>query len=208
MFYLQNMMMNLKFLKWPISIIVLGITLSGCFQSDYTRLVKSELAKGVRYDSLLLGIRFGDSRDDFYGKCFDLNKQQLVREGPGNTAVQYMFTDSIVHAKPTEIRLLFMPKYDEKNIITEMNMEFSYREWTPWVPELQSDTLKVKTMEILMEWYKGNEFVIAHVQDTEQFVKLDGNRRVVIYKLDPERVVVKVQDILHPMFRHSITTGE
>jgi hypothetical protein len=59
-----------------------------------------------------------------------------------------------------------------------------------------------------MEWYKGNEFVIAHVQDTEQFVKLDGNRRVVIYKLDPERVVVKVQDILHPMFRHSITTGE
>jgi hypothetical protein len=202
------MMMNLKFLKWPISIIVLGITLSGCFQSDYTRLVKSELAKGVRYDSLLLGIRFGDSRDDFYGKCFDLNKQQLVREGPGNTAVQYMFTDSIVHAKPTEIRLLFMPKYDEKNIITEMNMEFSYREWTPWVPELQSDTLKVKTMEILMEWYKGNEFVIAHVQDTEQFVKLDGNRRVVIYKLDPERVVVKVQDILHPMFRHSITTGE
>ncbi|MDZ7649951.1 MAG: hypothetical protein U5K54_24030 [Cytophagales bacterium] len=188
--------------------LVLGITLSGCFQSDYTRLVKSELAKGVRYDSLLLGIRFGDSRDDFYGKCFDLNKQQLVREGPGNTAVQYMFTDSTVHAKPTEIRLLFMPKYDEKNIITEMNMEFSYRGWTPWVPELQSDTLKVKTMEILMEWYKGNEFVIAHVQDTEQFVKLDGNRRVVIYKLDPERVVVKVQDILHPSVQHSITTGE
>lgn len=208
MFYLQNMMMNSRFIKYSISLIFLGTTLIGCFQSDYTRLVKSELAKGVRYDSLLLGIRFGDTRNDFYGKCFDLNRQQLVREGPGNTSVQYMFTDSVVHSRPTEIRLLFMPKYDEQDIITEMNMEFSYRGWAPWVQELQSDTLKAKTMQILMNWYKGNDFVMAHIQNTDQPVKVDGNRRIVIYKLDPERVVVKVQDILHPMFRHSITTGE
>jgi hypothetical protein len=104
--------------------------------------------------------------------------------------------------------LLFMPSYDDKDVITEMSMEFRYQGWTSWNLELQSDSLKVKVMELLRVWYKGNEFVTAHIQDTEQFVKVDGNRRILIYILDPQRVVVKVQDILHPMFQHSITSGK
>jgi len=194
-------------MKYPISLVLLIIFFSGC-QSDYTKLVKSELAKGVRQDSLLLGINFGDTRDQFYGKCFDLNKQRLVREGPGNNSVQYLFTDSLVHKKPTEIQLLFMPSYDDKVVITEMSMEFRYQGWTSWNLELHSDSLKVKVMELLMLWYKGNDFVTAHIQDTEQFVKVDGNRRILIYILDPQRVIVKVQDILHPMFQHSITSDK
>jgi hypothetical protein len=194
-------------MKYLISLILLTILFSAC-QSDYTKLVKSELAKGVRQDSILLGIYFGDTRDQFYGKCFDLNKQRLVREGPGNTSVQYSFTDSLVHKKPTDIRLLFMPKYDDKNVITEMDMEFRYQGWTSSNLELYSDSLKVKVMELLMLWYKGNDFVTAHIQNTEQFVKVDGNRRILIYILDPQRVVVKVQDILHPMFQHSITSDK
>ena len=116
---------------FPIKVIMLSVVLSGCFQSDYTKLVKSELAKGVRQDSLLFGIRFGDSQNDFYGKCFDLNKQRLVTQGPGNNSVQYIFTDSLVHDQPTEMRLLFFPNYDESQKIVEMNMELSYPAWAP-----------------------------------------------------------------------------
>ena len=198
------MTMIWRCLLFPIKVIVLSVVLTGCFQSDYTKLVKSELAKGVRQDSLLFGIRFGDSRNDFYGKCFDLNKQRLVTQGPGNNSVQYIFTDSLVHDKPTEMRLLFFPNYDESQKIVEMNIELSYPAWAPWNKAYQSDGLKVKAMELLMLWYKGNEFVMADVNNSNMPVKLDGNRRLLIYNKDAQSVVVKAQDIMHPKFKHSI----
>lgn len=191
-------------IQYPIKMAIFSVVLTGCFESDYTKLVKSELAKGIREDSLLLGIKFGDTQNDFYGKCFDLNKQRLVSQGPGNNSVQYLFKDSLVHDKPTEMRLLFFPNYDEKQKIAEMNMEISYPGWAPWNKAYQSDSLKEKTLELLMLWYKGNEFVTANVNDVKMPVKLDGNRRLLVYTKDAQSVVVKVQDITHPRFKHSI----
>lgn len=193
-----------RYINCPISFLCLIFLFAGCFQSDYTKLVKSELAKGVREDSLLLGINFGDTRNDFYGKCFDLNKKHLVTQGPGNASVQYLFNDSVVHDGLTPMRLLFYPNYDEKGVIAEMSMEFSYPAWAPWNRALQSDSLKLRTMELLMNWYKGNEFVTADVNNAAMPVKLDGNRRVLVSIKDAQSVSVKVQDILHPKFKHSI----
>ena len=185
---------------------MLSIILTACFQSDYTRMVKSELAKGVRQDSILLGIKFGDTRDIFYGKCFDLNRAKLVTQGPGNRSVQYLFTDSVVHTQPTPMRLLFSPNFDQKEEIAQMNMEFTYPAWAPWNKQYQSDSLEVKVIELMMQWYQGNEFVMAELNDTTSLrAKVDGNRRLLIEKPDAQRVVVKVQNILHPAFRHSIT---
>ncbi len=198
------MMMSWKSLKLHVSIAAIAIVCTACFQSDYTKMVKGELEKGVRKDSLLFSIKFGDTRNEFYGKCFDLNKQRLVTQGPGNTSVQYLFTDSAVHKKPTEMRLLFYPLYDEKEAIIEMDMELSYPGWAPWNRALQSDSLKVKAMQLLMRWYNGNEFVTANVNDQPMSVKVDGNRRVLVYVKDAQSVAIKVQDILHPKFKHSI----
>ena len=94
-------------IKYSISLILLGTIFNGCFQSDYTKVVKSELAKGVRRDSILLGMHFGDTRNEFNGKCFDLNKTHIVSQGEG-FSVQYLFTDSLVHQEPTPIKLLFL----------------------------------------------------------------------------------------------------
>src|SRR5687768_8716741 len=198
------MMMNLKYIRSFASGVIIFALLTGCFQSDYTKMVKSELGKGVRNDSLLLTIRFGDTRNDFYGKCFDLNRKHLVTQGPANTSVQYLFYDSVVHKNPTQLRLLFFPEYDEKESIAEMNMELSYPGWAPWNRALQSDSLKDKAKQLLMHWYGGNEFVTADVNEAPMDVKVDGNRRVLLYVKDAQTVSVKLQDILHPKFKHSI----
>ena len=192
-----------KSLKWLPTAFLFSLVTAACFQSDYTKLVKTELERGVREDSLLFGIRFGDTRQDFYGKCFDLNKQRLVTQGPANTSVQYLFTDSAVHDRPIEMRLLFFPDYDEHEKIAEMDMEFSYPGWAPWNQALQSEQLKEKTRQLLMRWYHGNDFVTAQVNDSPMLVKLDGNRRILLYVKDAQSVAVKVQDILHPRFKHS-----
>lgn len=168
-------------------------------------MVKEELAKGIRQDSILLGLNFGNSRNEFYGRCFDLNKQKMVSQGPDNSSVQYIWTDSLVHEEPTEIRLLFYPGFDDYDKISSMDMEFSYLAWAPWNAELQSDSLILKVKELLLMWYKGNDFVIAKDGELEFPVKVDANRRVLILPKDAQTIKVLVHDILHPNFMHSVT---
>lgn len=198
-------MMKQNSTELKISLFLLVQLLVSCFQSDYTKLVKSELAKGVREDSILLGIQFGDTREMFFKKCMELNKRKLATQGSSGLRVQYLFTDSTIHKVPTEIKLLFSPDFDDKNIISEMNLEFSYTGWAPWNRHLQADSLEPKVLKILDFWYKGNDFIIADIGDSKIPVKLDANRRLMLKKLDEQTVLVKVQDILHPRFRHSIS---
>lgn len=200
------MMMRWRYLRSITSFLFLVMLLDACVQSDYTKLVKSELAKGIRQDSILLGIRFGDTRNEFFGKCFDLNKQHLVSQGPRGIAVQYLYTDSLVHEQPIQIKLLFSPSFDQNDTLSDMDLEFSYQAWAPWNRELQSDSMKIKVMRLLMLWYKGNEFISIKMDTAKIPIKLDGNRRLMIYTVDTQSVIVRVQDILHPKFRHSISS--
>jgi hypothetical protein len=201
-------MINWRSIKYFPAIVLCSAVCIGCFQSDYTTLVKSELAKNVRRDSVLLGISLGETRNVFYGKCFDLNKLKLITPGHGNSSVMYLFTDSVFHEKPTELRLLFYPTFDKQDIIAEVKMEFSYPGWAPWNRSLQSDSLRQKVEKLLMHWYKGNDFVDAHINERTVPVKVDGNRRITVNVEDAQTVQVRVQDLLHPYFMHSITRNE
>ena len=201
-------MINWRSIKYFPAILICSIVCSGCFQSEYTRLVESELAKNVRKDSVLLGISLGETRNVFYGKCFDLNKLKLITPGQGNASVMYLFTDSLFHNRPTTLRLLFYPTFDQEDIIAEVKMEFNYPGWAPWNRGLQSDSLKQKVEKILMHWYQGNDFVTAHVSETEMPVKVDGNRRITLNVKDAQTVQARVQDLRHPYFMHSITRDD
>jgi hypothetical protein len=182
-----------------------GLFAAGCFESDYTKLVRQELGRNIRMDSVVLGINLGDTREEFYGKCFDLNKDSLVTQGPDGATVQFFFSDSLFHDKPTPIRLLFIPRFDPADTIAEINMEYSYVGWAPWNRHLQSDTLFRKVQRMLLHRYGGNEFVFPEIAGNRTPVKVDGNRRMIVYVKDERNVVVKVQDLLNNMFKHSIS---
>jgi hypothetical protein len=195
-------MTNWRFLKLWSSYILILLSITACTRSEYTRMVTAELASGIRQDSILLGLSLGDSRNEFYGTCFDLNKQQIIHQGPVSASVQYNFIDSLVHDIPTPIRLLFYPGFDEEEIITDMEMEFSYAGWSPWNTDMQSDRLKEKILVLLELWYKGNRFVKAEIKNVDMDVKVDGNRRILVFIIDEQNVGVKIQDILHPRYKH------
>src|SRR6267142_6490051 len=165
------MTMNWKFTKYPISFFVLSIFLTSCIQSEYTKMVEAELAKGVRHDSILLGIHLGETQKEFRDECFALNRKHLTTEGPG-FYVQYVFADSLFHKGPTSIRLLFRPDFDKNDKISDMDVKFDYVAWAPWNRQYQSDSLRVKVIKMLERWYKGNKFVIAHVGGKDIPVKV------------------------------------
>jgi len=186
-----------------ISVLSLVVINNSCIESDYTRLVKSEIGKEVRYDSLLLGIGFNDTRKEFYQRCFELNKEKLVSQGPSNASVQYDYVDSVRHDPRRSVRLLFYPKFDKGNLLNHMDLEFSYLGWAPWNKSYQSDVLLPVVKETIMEWYGGNDLITAEINGQEVPVKIDGNRRMIIYIKDTQSVIVRIQDLTHPKFKHS-----
>ena len=80
--------------------------------------------------------------------------------------------------------LSFFPTFDEKQKLTGLDLRFNYEGWAPWNRDLQSDRLLEKVKPLLMKWYGGNDFVTAHLKEKDIPVKLDGNRRIMVYDIN------------------------
>lgn len=170
---------------------ILALALGACQESEYQRLVKAELASGVRHDSIMFGINFGDSSKEFYTKCWELNKEGMISHGPKNMNVQY----TIRNPKGSDIAMMFYPAYDSNGGINKMDLEFSYIAWSPWNKQLQADQLLPVVKDTLERWYPGNRFVKMPLESDTIFVKIDGNRRISMKSDGKINVLVKMIDM-------------
>ena len=162
----------------------------GCSQaSEYKRMEARELASGERHDSLFLGIYLGMSSKDFYAHCWEMNKKQLIKEGMNNSSVQYI---------PRELKhpgkMYFYPKLWEDKIY-EMPIVFSYDAWAPWNKELFADSLQQDVRRMFEAWYGEGFIEISHPKRGVAFVKMDGNRRISIWKEDDQQVRASFTDV-------------
>ena len=169
----------------------IALALGACQESEYQRLVKAELASGVRYDSLMFGVNFGDSSKDFYAKCWELNKTGVISHGPKNMNVQY----TIENPDGSDIAMLFYPAYDTNGAIKKMDVEFSYKAWSPWNVDYQADQLLPVIRDTLENWYPGNPFMELPSQSDTILVKVDGNRRISMKSDGKRNVLVKMIDM-------------
>lgn len=76
-------------MNFRVYILILLIMLVSCTESKYSKLVKTEMSKNIVNDSLLFGMKFGDSKQDFYDKCWKLNNEGIIMQGPSNEFVRY-----------------------------------------------------------------------------------------------------------------------
>ena len=177
---------------WFLPILIFGIVVTGCTpKARYERRLKRELASGVRYDSIFMGIYFGMSQIDFYTHCWTLNKHGLIRQGPSNTTVEYVMKGELKF--PATMN--FYPTFKDAKIV-EVPVEFKYTGWAPWNKKLSADSLQAD----VLRWYKvkyGSDFIaVRHPLHGMAYVKVDGNRRITIFKQDDMRVWAYFTDML------------
>lgn len=166
------------------------VTLFSCNQHPYLEMEERELASGVRYDSLFLGIEFGMEREAFFAQCWELNKQKLVKQGPGSGSVEHLISEGV----SSPIRLLFIPNFHEGEIY-QMDLKFDYTKWAPWNKELASDKLIVEITKLMKDWY-GDGFVEIQNKDKKvAYAKVNGNRRVSIFIYNESTVSVLLTDL-------------
>lgn len=174
----------------------LMISVYSCTSSpteQYDKLVKKELGKGTRVDSLFLGISFGMTSKTFYGYCWELNKKGIISDGSNNTMVLYKIDSALKY--PASMN--FYPDFIENKIVN-MRATFQYNSWAPWNKVQYADFLLPDVLRLFKKWYPGGNDFIALTDKTKGtiYVKVDGNRRITIGRFDDMIVKVDYSDLL------------
>ena len=78
-----------------------------------------------------------------------------------------------------------------------MEMTYSFIAWAPWNENKQSDSLLVHLRDIYLQDYPGNEFIEIDIDaiDAPAFVKIDGNRQILMYPKNHKDVMVRIEDL-------------
>lgn len=177
---------------WLMLLLISGCIVSGCSpKTKYENRLKNELANGVRYDSLFMGLYFGMPEKDFYTHCWKLNQKGLIRQGENNMTVRYELKDELKYPGTMD----YYPKFVQGKIF-EIPVRFFYKGWAPWNKKLSSDNLEVD----VLKWYEkvyGKGFIkVKHPKRGIAYIKVDGNRRITIFKEDELHVWAVFTDML------------
>lgn len=165
-------------------------------ESEYSRTVKKELQTRKVYEDLILGLKIGQTQKEFYDHCWQLNKEEVVSQGPGNRfARHYLLLDSTAENSP-KVEMLFYGIFDKALIMHGMYMKMSYVQWSPWAKEYHSAILLKNLQQKYLKEYGGNPFIEITIDDkVKAYTKIDGNREILLYPTSDKDVTVKIQDL-------------
>lgn len=172
-------------------LISLSFVFSCSPKSKYEHMLKRELARGVRYDSLFMGLYLGMPEKEFYLHCWQLNKKGLIRQGSSNTTVHY----ELNHELKFPASMDFYPRFDNGKIF-EMPVRYVYTGWTPWNKKLSADNLQLDVLSYFEKIYGEGFMEVKHPTRGAAFVMVNGNRRITIFKEDELHVWAIFTDML------------
>jgi hypothetical protein len=173
------------------------LLLTGSCRNDsrsYSALVKKELSSGKVSNQLLLDIRFGMTRKAFYSYCWTMHNKGTFEDGANSTAVLYHLRGPGQLRYPASLN--FYPEF-RKDSIYKMWAQVEYDAWAPWNRNLFADSLMLDVVRLYSQWYPGNEFLkLTDPHRGTIYVKVDGNRRIIVGKKDDAHVNVDYTNLL------------
>ncbi|MGY6521033.1 MAG: hypothetical protein ACXIUD_04850 [Mongoliitalea sp.] len=177
--------------------LVAGILLSIFFlasctpKSEYDQVKARELKSGKVVEDLFLDLRLGMGRKDFYGTCWEHNKNGILTNGAHY--LQVLYNPILPSGKVANMH--FYPKFEEDHLYY-MPIEILYQDWFPSNEEFSIDNLMVDVMGMLEKWYGDGFFEVSNKEKTvKAMVKVDGNRVIRVHKKNINTVKVEILDL-------------
>lgn len=178
--------------------LLLSVGVWSCQTSAYQATVDRELATGVEHNELIFDMRIGQTQKEFYGACWQLNKEKLVAQGPSNQYVRHVL-DSVspIYQPDNRMEMLFFGLFDDDKIMQGMRFRFTYTAWAPWNKELQPNELQKEVKTMMMNLFPGNDFfdLSKKVNGNPISVKIDGNRLITVHIHDNRYVQAYIEDL-------------
>ena len=180
--------------------LILVLILNNCDQSEYKKLVRNELKKNVKNDSLFLNLKFGERNEDYLDKIWELNKKGIISQADGEYGtLRYPLKLNKSKNNIGDINMDFFPRFNNKKRLDKLTIKFSHEAWAPWNKELFPNKLIVKVMDTIIKWYKGNDFLEAYNDINNKkssiFYKVDGNRQFKVYFVEDHEVIAEVEKL-------------
>jgi len=183
------MMINRFYLRFVLSCTMLSGLIS-C-QSEYQKIEQEELSSGEINNELFLDLELGMVRKDFFQTCWDWNKKGVLSNGPTELSVEY----NVILPSGKDAKMRFYPKFEDDKIYL-MPVEFTYEGWAPWNEELSVEKLREDVVAQFEEWYGPGFFEVSNEdRSLIAFVKIDGNRRVRVFKKSLSVVRAEIADL-------------
>lgn len=160
-------------------------------QSEYQKMETAELSSGRKVNEIFLGLELGMTQKEFYEACWTMNNEGTLSNGPTELSVEY----STAMPSGNSAKMRFFPKFDDKKIYL-MQAEFTYDSWAPWNEELSADKLLEDTRQLFEKWYGEGFIEVTDKEETRRaWVKVDGNRRIRIFKKHLSVVRAEIVDL-------------
>jgi hypothetical protein len=181
-----------KIILWLLPVLISVLLSAGCSpKSKYERILKRELASGVRNDTLFMGIYLGMPEKEFYKHCWELNASGLIRQSMRNTTVEYQIKKELKYPGTMD----FYPAFVGGKIY-EMPVRYLYNGWAPWNKKLSADSLQLDVLQWFKKQYGDGFMEVKHPERGTAYVKIDGNRQISIFKEDELHVWAVFTDML------------
>lgn len=172
--------------------IVSGIILLSACQpkTEYDKVKERELASGMIYKDLFLGLEFEMKRKEFFDACWKMNQEGILVNGAHELQVQYQ----PVLPSGKKVNMFFYPRFENDKLFF-MPVEFQYQGWFPNQPDVSADELLKDVVAYLENEYGEGFFEVSNKDKTvSAFVKIDGNRLIRAFIKNMTFVRVEILD--------------
>ena len=177
--------------------IIILILIVGCQKkSEYSTILTRELEKKNEFNDLIFDMKIGQSRQDYFDICYQLNKQKKIISGERSLNPELILKSKKGSTKGSNIKMSFNGIFNEKKTMRGFEMRFYFTGWSNWNKDLSSENLLFQLKDTLRKWFPGNDFFKVNFENNlSAEVKIDGNRRILAYKVNSKDVAVRIEDM-------------
>ncbi|MCG8308902.1 MAG: hypothetical protein MI975_16020 [Cytophagales bacterium] len=177
-----------------LSIVVAAISLSCSSHVSYEEILREELSKEVREDSLFYGLYFNMTTPAFLDHCTLMNQRKIFYQNGFSSEVIIRFEDQLKFPAS----FVFHPNL-EKHLIQVLRGRFRYEGRNPFSKERGAEVLIKDLVKQFEEWYGGRKFIEIWPEEKWKpaiYVKVDSNRKITLEQdVDTGEVYVVYEDL-------------
>ena len=175
---------------------LLMLLLASCGEKISPEAMQSrEMARGVRYDSLVYGIRFGMSMEDFARHCAEMNRKKLFMPNSQGNAVLLTLNEGFEDT----VKFEFFPDRNEDRTLIRLMGTLRYEAFSYYDEKYDIGNLLEEARDFFEKGYGGNSFIaIPHENPLmkHQYIKVDGNRKITLSpRFDGQSLDVLFEDL-------------
>lgn len=178
-----------------ISVIMVMVVSCNDKEISYEEYVAKELASGVRNDSLIYGIHFGMTEEEFKSYCTGMNLQKRFMPNPRGTAVRL----EIQQGFSATVLFDFFPELIPDKPISKIAASMKYRDFSYYDKTYDIGNLVIETKDYFEGGYGGNKFIALPHENKlleHMYVKIDGNRKILLKPtFDGQELQIEFEDL-------------